>query len=160
MGGKTSTSKHPRRPRLGVCGIIIPHNGVRSSVLLTQRSEDPGKGMWHFPGGAVEFGESMHDALARELQEELKLAPEDFRILTPSLQPATVTSTVVPGWDLHSVALYFFVQLEKHARPRSGDGTAAWAFASEAMLRRHVAKLEFLPAHLPAVRYALGWEIA
>jgi ADP-ribose pyrophosphatase YjhB (NUDIX family) len=158
MGGITATTKHPRRPRLGVCGIVYPRN-ADDRVLLTQRSEDPGKGMWHFPGGAVEFGESMHDALTRELREELHLSPKDYEILTPSSKPAAVTSTVEEQWDLHSVGLYYFVRLEKHARPRSGDGTAAWAFATEPMLRLHAAKLEFLPGHLPAVRQALGWDI-
>ena len=50
-------------------GVLIHPNG---SFLLTSRP--PGKayaGYWEFPGGKLEAGESVQQALARELQEEL-----------------------------------------------------------------------------------------
>lgn len=40
------------------------------SILLVQRGEDPGKGLWGLPGGFVELGETVQEALAREILEE------------------------------------------------------------------------------------------
>jgi ADP-ribose pyrophosphatase YjhB (NUDIX family) len=42
-------------------------------VLLLRRANSPGKGFWSLPGGRVEFGESLHTALAREVDEEAGL---------------------------------------------------------------------------------------
>jgi 8-oxo-dGTP diphosphatase len=50
-------------------GVLIDADG---RFLLTSRPE--GKvyaGYWEFPGGKIEAGESVHEALARELHEEL-----------------------------------------------------------------------------------------
>lgn len=53
-----------------VAGVIIRHG----RVLVCQRRADadhPGK--WEFPGGKVESGESLPEALRRELREELAI---------------------------------------------------------------------------------------
>ena len=50
-------------------GVLIDSKGC---VLLTRRQKGAHlAGYWEFPGGKVEAGESVHDALARELKEEL-----------------------------------------------------------------------------------------
>jgi 8-oxo-dGTP diphosphatase len=52
--------------------------GREGRFLLTSRPE--GKvyaGYWEFPGGKLEVGESVHDALARELHEELGITIGD-----------------------------------------------------------------------------------
>ena len=61
------------RPITRVAAAVIVRGDGR--VLLAQRP--PGKayaGYWEFPGGKLERGESAHDALVRELREELGLA--------------------------------------------------------------------------------------
>lgn len=53
-------------------GVIVDsaHN-----VLITRRSQDAHQGgLWEFPGGKVEVGESLVAALTRELQEELGIS--------------------------------------------------------------------------------------
>jgi ADP-ribose pyrophosphatase YjhB (NUDIX family) len=45
-------------------------------VLLLRRGFEPGRGLWTFPGGFVDLGESVEDAARRETMEELCLAIE------------------------------------------------------------------------------------
>jgi ADP-ribose pyrophosphatase YjhB (NUDIX family) len=59
----------PARPQLAVSGAIF--QGDR--VLLVRRARSPGKGFYSLPGGRVEYGESLHQALAREVDEETAL---------------------------------------------------------------------------------------
>lgn len=54
-----------------VAGTIPEQDG---RLLLTRRSINPGHGLWTFPGGFVDFGESVTDAAVRETLEETGLA--------------------------------------------------------------------------------------
>jgi 8-oxo-dGTP diphosphatase len=45
-------------------------------VLLVRRARSPGKGFYSLPGGRVEFGETLHAALHREVAEETALRVE------------------------------------------------------------------------------------
>jgi ADP-ribose pyrophosphatase YjhB (NUDIX family) len=45
----------------------------RDSILLVQRARDPLKGYWSLPGGLIEIGETIEDALQREVLEETGL---------------------------------------------------------------------------------------
>jgi ADP-ribose pyrophosphatase YjhB (NUDIX family) len=56
-----------------VAGTIPERDG---QVLLTRRSINPGRGLWTFPGGFVDFGESVTDAAMRETLEETGLEVE------------------------------------------------------------------------------------
>lgn len=58
--------EHPRHPQLAVSAAIFRDG----KVLLVRRARSPGKGFYSLPGGRVEFGESLHTALHREVDEE------------------------------------------------------------------------------------------
>jgi len=45
-------------------------------ILLVRRAREPAKGVYTFPGGRVEFGESLTEALTREIREETGLVIE------------------------------------------------------------------------------------
>jgi len=62
-------SDQPNRPQLAVSAVIFRDG----KVLLVRRARSPGKGFYSLPGGRVEFGESLHTALAREVDEETGL---------------------------------------------------------------------------------------
>ncbi len=55
---------------VAVGGIAVD---AQSRVLLIQRGQEPGRGLWTIPGGRVELGESLAAACARELKEETGL---------------------------------------------------------------------------------------
>ena len=57
-----------------VVGATLPERD--GAVLLTRRSIDPGRGLWTFPGGFVDFGESAPAAAIRETLEETGLEVE------------------------------------------------------------------------------------
>ena len=42
-------------------------------IILLRRGFDPGKGLWTFPGGFVDLGESVEEAARRETREELEI---------------------------------------------------------------------------------------
>ncbi|QOZ75591.1 NUDIX hydrolase [Bradyrhizobium sp. CCBAU 53351] len=59
----------PTHPQLAVSAAIFRDG----KVLLTRRARSPAKGFYSLPGGRVEFGESLHQALKREVDEETGL---------------------------------------------------------------------------------------
>ena len=64
--------EYPESPIVGVGGVIFEG----ASVLLAKRGQEPAKGTWSLPGGAVELGEKIIDALKREIREEIGIEIE------------------------------------------------------------------------------------
>jgi len=58
-------------PKPVACAIPRTTTG---EIVLLRRAFDPGKGLWTFPGGFVDLGESVEDAAHRETREELEIA--------------------------------------------------------------------------------------
>src|SRR3954465_9507696 len=62
-------SAQPRHPQLAVSAAIFRDD----KILLVRRARSPAKGLYSLPGGRVEFGETLHAALHREVDEETAL---------------------------------------------------------------------------------------
>ena len=64
--------RYPTRPFLGVGALIFEGR----ELLLVERAKEPLKGYWSLPGGVVEAGEKLEDAIRREVREETALEIE------------------------------------------------------------------------------------
>jgi 8-oxo-dGTP diphosphatase len=59
----------PERPFVGVGGVIL----IEGKVVLIRRGKEPLRGRWVIPGGTVELGETLQEAVVREMEEETGL---------------------------------------------------------------------------------------
>ncbi|HUQ14179.1 MAG TPA: (deoxy)nucleoside triphosphate pyrophosphohydrolase [Novosphingobium sp.] len=96
-------------------------------VLLQKRRADARHGgLWEFPGGKVEPGESLESALLREIEEEIGI-----QLLRGALRPAAFSSDPSPGGDRHVILLYTCRAWT--GQPRCLDGEAiGWFSPAEA----------------------------
>jgi ADP-ribose pyrophosphatase YjhB (NUDIX family) len=66
------TRNYPQRPYLAVSAAIIRDG----KVLIVRRARNPALNLYTLPGGAVEVGETLHQAVIREVREETSLTIE------------------------------------------------------------------------------------
>ena len=64
--------ENPVRPIVGVGAVIVKEG----RAIIVRRANEPYKGEWSIPGGRVELGESLRDAVCREMREETGLEVE------------------------------------------------------------------------------------
>ncbi|TDT72967.1 ADP-ribose pyrophosphatase YjhB (NUDIX family) [Litoreibacter halocynthiae] len=103
----------PRRPKLGAIAVVV-HEG---QTLLVQRRNAPNAGLWGFPGGHVELGETALDAASRELLEETGV------IATPTgyLTNIDVIAQADDGSVLHHYLLAAVLCTYVSGAPVAGD---------------------------------------
>ncbi len=61
--------RYPKHPLVGIGALIFN----RDRILMVERGKEPLKGYWSLPGGLVETGETLHQAVEREVLEETGL---------------------------------------------------------------------------------------
>ncbi len=64
--------RYPQRPYLAVSAAIVRDG----KVLVVRRARKPALNLYTLPGGAVETGETLHEAVVREVREETQLSIE------------------------------------------------------------------------------------
>ena len=69
--------QYPKKPIVGVGAIILDGD----QILLEKRKNSPGKGKWTIPGGLVDLGENVEQAVIREVKEETGLEVYDPRLV-------------------------------------------------------------------------------
>lgn len=93
---------------LGVGALIL--DGSR--VLMVERGRPPLAGYWSLPGGVVEVGERLEEALIREVREETGLEVTVGPI-------ATVFERIIP--DSAGICEYHYVLIDFHCTPDGGE---------------------------------------
>lgn len=128
--------------RIAVVGAIIVRDGL---VLAARRGREKAQaGLWEFPGGKVEQGESPDAALAREIREELRC-----RIVVGEHVETTEHSyggTIV-------VLSTFLCELADGEPQATEHAELRWVAAS------HLRALDWAPADVPAVQRLLALGI-
>ena len=69
----TASHSSAKRPLVAVDGVVVRRGG---SVVLVKRKKPPYEGYWALPGGLVEYGETVEEAVVREVKEETGLDVE------------------------------------------------------------------------------------
>lgn len=131
-------------------GVIINQN---QNILLAQRPEGkPWSGWWEFPGGKIEEGESVEQALSRELEEELGI----------KIAGAQIWVRYIYEYPKNIVELWFCKVTQWQGEPKGLENQAlAWTLPHKAhelgdLLPASLAPLQWL--QIPQV-YALSqWQ--
>ena len=113
-------------------------------LLLIRRGREPSRGSWSLPGGRVEPGETLEQAVVREVREETGL---DVRVGAP------VGRVVIPAGPVtYDVVDYACTPLDPAAEPAAGDDAddAAWFDVAA------VADLDCTPDLVATLR---GWGV-
>src|SRR5262249_5734131 len=117
-------------------------------ILLVERGQEPLRGYWSLPGGAVETGERLADALMREVREEtgLEIANdglhEIFERVTPDGEGRAEFHFVIVDYLCHPVG----------GELRAGSDAARAAWFSESELNG----LKITPGSVPVIERAFG----
>ena len=115
--------RYPKRPILGVGAIILQGD----EILLVQRGKQPLQDHWSLPGGAVETGELLKNAIAREVLEETGLTIEVGEM-------AEIFERLMPGPN--GAVEYHYVLLDYLCRVVSGTLQAGDDSCAVAWVRR------------------------
>ena len=122
--------------RLHVAAGVI--RGANGHVLIAKRPMDKHQGgLWEFPGGKVEEGESAESALARELAEELGVAgvplTEHFRFFFNSAESQLWGGVFSCRWDGPLTLQPEEVQAVRWVDPRSDWQRAGEQYAPDSL---------------------------
>ena len=100
--------EYPESPLVGVGAVIVQEN----RALLIRRAQAPLLGEWSLPGGVLECGETLREAVIREAQEETGLMVEVGEMLG-------VYERVIRADD--GRVRYHYVLLDFLCRPLGGE---------------------------------------
>lgn len=117
------------RPIVGVGGVVIRDG----AALLVRRGKEPLHGQWSIPGGAVEAGETLTEAVVREMREETGLEVKVIELLQV-VEPIFRDST---GSVLHHYVIHDFLCHAPAGEPRAGGDADELAWVRESEFARY-----------------------
>ena len=126
-------------PQVAV-GAIIQRDGA---LLMIKRAQEPASGLWSIPGGRVEAGELIADALRREVKEETNLDIEVGEL-------AGILE--IPDSEMHFVILDHFATIVGDPDPVPGSDASEvrWVALDE------IAGLECTPRFVETMK---AWNV-
>ena len=104
--------EYPESPLVGVGAVIVDDHREEKRVLLIRRGTAPLLGEWSLPGGVLECGETLREAVVREAREETGLVVETDEMLG-------VYERVIRGDE--GRVRYHYVLIDFLCRPVAGD---------------------------------------
>lgn len=125
-----SSREYPERPVMGVGGVIVD----RGRTVLIRRGTEPLLGQWSIPGGTIELGETIEEAVRRELREETGLEVRVLELIE-LFDRIYVENGAVPAQDrkkprYHYVIADYLCELVG-GEPRAGSDVTDLAFSGE-----------------------------
>lgn len=114
----------PETPLVGVGAVVVQDD----RVLLIRRGQAPLLGEWSLPGGVLECGETLREAVVREAREETGLEVETGEMLG-------VYERVIRSED--GRVRYHYVLIDFLCRPGAGDPQAGTDAADVRWFSRH-----------------------
>lgn len=119
---RAMSRRYPGSPMVGVGAIIFRDD----TVLLVQRGSEPSLGQWTLPGGLVELGESLEEAVKREVLEEVGLEV-DVKDLVVALDRVIFDSE--GKIEYHYILLDFLCEAG-HQQPHASSDVSACLFVA------------------------------
>lgn len=117
-------------PKLAAIAVVIRAD----QVLLVKRRNEPGAGLWGFPGGHVDLGETALEAAARELLEETGVIGQPIEYLT---NVDVITRDTTGRVEFHFLlAAVLCSYQEGEPRPDDDVSDASWVRASDILSGR------------------------
>jgi 8-oxo-dGTP diphosphatase len=109
--------QYPKKPVVGVGAVILDGD----KILLEKRKNEPSKGKWSVPGGLVELGESVEDAVVREVKEETGLEVYEPRLV----DVVNYVSLGEKGAVMYHYVIVDYLVTVKSGNPKAASDAAA-----------------------------------
>jgi ADP-ribose pyrophosphatase YjhB (NUDIX family) len=103
---------YPDQPVVGIGAVIIKEG----KIVLIKRGNEPSKGKWSIPGGHVELGENLKEAVIRETKEETCLDVDN---------PILIDVVENVDWDEQGKIKYHYVIVDYLVHVKGGNIEAA-----------------------------------
>lgn len=113
-----SSRIYPNRPIIGVGGVVVRGE----EVLLIRRAHEPAKGAWSIPGGAVHIGETLEDAVKREILEETSISVRVHDVVA-------VLDRIIP--DINKTIKFHYVLIDFLCTPFTNDNPLSGSDAED-----------------------------